>query len=369
MFAYALRRLLISIPILLVFSFVMYIVLYQAADPTARLRQIPGLRAADLQRIIEQQGLNDPWYTGYVNWLKDFVKGDWGVSASNRASDAASLVFGHMPATLQLMVGALVVSTLIAAPLGVYSAVRRYSGFDYAGTAFAYIGYAIPTFLLGLLLQLFAIWTKDNGWAIIPFLIGVGLMLAGIFRLREGLGPRITTGVGAVLVVLAVVFWGSLGGHGNLFFYTAQSQGAFLSPEWFRHYTLPLITLSVVSIAGWSRFQRSATLEVLNADYLRTARAKGLSERSVVGRHALRNALLPLITIMAIDIGAVFTGAVITETVFAWPGIGTLFFDAAQNRDIPVAMGVLMFGAVMIIVFNLIADIAYAVADPRIRLS
>jgi peptide/nickel transport system permease protein len=130
-----------------------------------------------------------------------------------------------------------------------------------------------------------------------------------------------------------------------------------------------VVALSIISVAGWSRYQRSATLDVLNADYLRTARAKGLSERVVIGRHALRNALLPLITVMAIDIGALFSGAVVTESVFAWPGIGTLFVKSALDRNVPIAMGIVMFGALMIVAFNLIADVAYAVADPRIRLA
>ena len=184
----------------------------------------------------------------------------------------------------------------------------------------------------------------------------------------------LTALAGFLIVVLSLVFWNKAGGDGQLIFKTAgrftdASTGSIFSVDHLQHLALPVITLSIVSIAGWSRYQRSTTIDVLSADYLRTARAKGLSERTVIGRHALRNALLPLITIAAIDIGAVFTGAVVTETVFGWPGIGRLFYDAALNRDITVAMGVVMLGAIMIVVFNLIADLAYAVADPRIRLS
>jgi peptide/nickel transport system permease protein len=370
---YTARRLAINIPVLLAFSFVMYLVLYKAGDPVARYRQIPGIRAADLQRIIKLNHLDEPALPGYWHWLKGFVQGDWGVSATNQASTAAHEIFSRMPATLELLGGALLVSLLIGAPLGVYSAVRRYSGFDYTATGFAYLGYAMPTFLLGLLLQMFAIWMKDHGWAIIPLVFGSILVLMGIFRLRQGLSPRITVAVGAVFVLISVVFWDSFGGHGNLVLYTATrfsaGNSSMLTLDHLRHLVLPVVALSVVSIAGWSRYQRSATLDVLNADYLRTARAKGLSERKVIGKHALRNALLPLITVIAIDAGALFSGAVVTEAVFAWPGIGSLFIKSSLDRNVPVAMGIIMFGAFMVVAFNLIADIAYAVADPRIRLN
>jgi peptide/nickel transport system permease protein len=422
-FGYILRRLAINIPVLIVFSFVMYLVLYKAGDPVARFRQIPGIRAEDLQRIIALNHLDDPWYKGYTQWLSGFVRGDWGTSATNQADTAAEVIFRSMPATLELLGGALIVSTLIGAPLGIYSAVRRYSGFDYSATAFAYLGYAMPTFLVGLLLQMFALWMQDHGWAVIPLTLGLVLVLAAVFRIARDLETRALVLVGGVLAVVSLVLWAAVGtwaaapfvvamgllaagavrstraplpsriavvagaalaavslglwdhfgGHGNLVFFTATrfsgAGGSIWSLDHLRHLILPVVTLSVVSVAGWSRYQRSATLDVLNADYLRTARAKGLSERVVIGRHALRNALLPLITVMAIDIGALFAGAVVTESVFAWPGIGTLFVQSALDRNVPIAMGIVMFGALMIVAFNLIADIGYAVADPRIRLA
>ncbi|MCU0308778.1 MAG: ABC transporter permease [Thermoleophilia bacterium] len=378
MIAYALRRLLIQLPILLVFSFVMYLVLFHAADPKARLQQIPGARAEDIQRIIEQQGLDKTWYEGYWGWLGDFVQGDWGASFSNKAVGAATLIWDRLPATLELMLVSLLLSILIAAPIGIYSALRRYTPFDYATTAFSYIGFAMPTFLLGLLLQMFAIWSQQNGWAVIPFTIGLILVLATVTTLlkpqRSSRGIAITAGVGFVLIWMSLAFWGSFGGDGQLIFKTAgrftdAANGSMFSVDHLQHLALPVITLAVVNIAAWSRYQRSATIDVLSADYLRTARAKGLPERTVIGRHALRNALLPLITIVAIDIGFAFSGAVVTETVFGWPGIGRLLYDAALDGDITVAMGVIMLGAFMIVVFNLIADLAYAIADPRIRLA
>jgi peptide/nickel transport system permease protein len=422
-FGYILRRLAINVPVLIVFSFVMYLVLYKAGDPVARFRQIPGIRAEDLQRIIALNHLDDPWYKGYGQWLSGFVRGDWGTSATNQADTAAGVIFRSMPATLELLGGALIVSTLIGAPLGIYSAVRRYTGFDYSATAFAYLGYAMPTFLVGLLLQMFALWMQNHGWAVIPLALGLVMVLAAVFRIardletralafgggalavvslllwvavgtwavapfvvamgllaaaavrstRAPLPSRVVVVVGAALAGISLGLWDHFGGHGNLVFFTATrfsgAGGSIWSLDHLRHLILPVVALSIISVAGWSRYQRSATLDVLNADYLRTARAKGLSERVVIGRHALRNALLPLITVMAIDIGALFAGAVVTESVFAWPGIGTLFVKSALDRNVPIAMGIVMFGALMIVAFNLIADVAYAVADPRIRLA
>jgi len=374
-FAYIVRRIAVTVPVLVVFSFVMYLILYQAADPRARIRQIPGIRGEDIARLTKQMGLDKPWYSGYWDWLKNVVlHGDFGQSFSNKAAGASTLLFDRMPATLELLLGALIVATLIGAPLGIFSALRPYSGFDYTATAFAYIGFAMPTFLLGLLLQLFALWMQEHGWAIIPMVIGIILVLSSVFRIAKGgLTPRIVVAVGVLLTVISIVFWGSFGGHGNLVLPTASRlsdvNGSLLSFDHAKHLVLPVITLAVVSIAGWSRYQRSTTLDVLSADYLRTARAKGLSERTVVGRHALRNALIPLISVLAVDIGGVFVGAVVTETVFGWPGVGRLFFESAQNRDIPVAMAVLIFGAILVVAFNLLADIAYAITDPRIRLN
>jgi peptide/nickel transport system permease protein len=370
---YVLRRLAISIPLLLVFSFIMYLALYKAGDPLARFRQVPGLRAEDLQRIIELNHLDEPWYSGYWGWLKGFVTGDWGTSAVNPANTATEEIARRLPATFELLGGALIVSTIIGAFLGIFSALRRYSGFDYSSTAFAYLGYAMPTFLLGLFLQMFAIWMKDNGWAIIPFVAGLILILATVFHARRSKPALVTCAIGLVVAVFSLVFWDRFGGDGELVFYTqtrfSPGNDSIWTLDHFRHLVLPVVTLSVISIAGWSRYQRSAMLDVLNADYLRTARAKGLPERTVVGRHALRNAMLPLITVMAIDIAALFSGAVITEQVFAWPGIGTLFLGSAFDRNVPVAMGIVMIGAIVVVVFNLLADVAYSLADPRIRLA
>ncbi len=373
MSTYLLRRVAISIPLLLVFSFVMYLALYKAGDPVARFRAVPGLRADDLQRIIRINHLDESWYSGYWGWLRGFVTGDWGTSATDPSDTAAQEIGRRLPATLELLGGALVVSTLVGAGLGILSALRRASGFDHSATAFAYLGYATPTFLLGLLLQMFAIWMEGNGWAVIPFVAGLLLMLATVFHVRRSRPALVTCAIGAGVAILALVFWGRLGGGGHLLFYTQNRFSPGSDSIWtldhLRHLVLPVVTLSVISIAGWSRYQRSAMLDVLNADYLRTARAKGLSERAVIGRHALRNALLPLITVMAIDIALLFSGAVVTEQVFAWPGIGTLFLQSAQERNVPVAMGIVMIGAIAVIVFNLLADLAYSLADPRIRLA
>ena len=202
--AYVIRRILISIPLLLVFSFVMYLLLYKAGDPIARFRQIPNIRAEDLARIIKLNHLDDPWYTGYWRWLKGFVTGDWGTSATNPANTAISEISRRLPATLELLGGALIVSTIFGAFLGIFSALRRYSGFDYAATGFAYLGFALPTFLLGLFLQMFAIWMRDHGWAVIPFALGLILILATVFHVRKSKPALITCAIGLGVAILSV---------------------------------------------------------------------------------------------------------------------------------------------------------------------
>jgi ABC-type dipeptide/oligopeptide/nickel transport system permease component len=241
-------------------------------------------------------------------------------------------------------------------------------------TGVAYLGFATPTFLAGLLLQLGAIWMRDNGWAVLPFALGTVIVLAGLARLRRrGAGTAAVLAAGAVLIVLSVALWGRLGGDGQVILYTGQRfsfdhEGELLSLDHLQHLVLPVLTLALINVAVWSRFQRAVLIEVLRSDHVRAARARGLSERRVVLAHGLRNALAPLVTLVALDLGALFSGAVITETVFSWPGMGSLLRDAAIGRDINVAMGIVMIGAVAVVVANLLADLAYAALDPRVEL-
>jgi peptide/nickel transport system permease protein len=372
--AYAGRRLLIAIPLLWIVSLISYLLLYRAADPVARLRQIPGVRAEDLGRLIEQQGLDAPWYEGYWTWLGNFLHGDWGVSTSSPGSSALEVIGEALPATIELMLLALVVSTVLGVVIGVACAVRPMSRTDLALSGVAYLGFATPTFLAGVLLQLGAVWLRDNGWAAIPFALGTVLVLVALARLRRGgAGTIAVLAGGVVVIVLSLLLWGRLGGDGETLLYTGQRYSFGHEGEWFslnhlQHLVLPVITLALVNIAVFSRFQRAVLIQELGSDYVAAARARGLTERRIVLGHALRNSLAPIVTLVALDLGALFAGAVVTETVFAWPGMGRLLRDAALARDINVAMGIVMIGAAAVVVANLLADLAYAALDPRVDL-
>jgi len=371
-FSYILRRILIAVPTLLIFSFAMFTVLFQAGDPVASLRGGRPLDPETVAAILEENGFNDPFLVQYWNWLTGFFTGDWGVSFKDQAP-AFEEITGKLGATIELLGVALIVTLLIAVPVGILGATRRYSTFDNVSTGFAYMGFATPTFFVGLLLQLMTVSLTRNGWGQIIFGVGVLLSVGGVvFFLRDhGRWIGIAAGVGVAL--LGAIFWGV--NQGEALFFTGKrftpfiDSQAIFTVDHLQHLVLPVATITVITIATWSRYLRSTMLDVLSQDYLRTARAKGLSERAVIYRHALRNATLPLITIMAIDAASFFQGAVVTETVFSWDGIGSRLVQAVREQDIPIAMGIVMIGALMVVIFNILADVAYSVADPRIRLS
>ena len=371
--AYVGRRLGIAVPLLWIVSVVAYLLLYRAADPIARLRQVPGVRAADITRLVEQQGLDAPWYEGYWRWSSGFVRGDWGLSATHRGAGALETIGGAVPATLELMGLALLVSALAGVGIGVVCALRPLSGRDLTLTGLSYLGFATPTFLAGVLLQLGAIWMRDHGWAVIPFGLGAILLVAGAARVRRGGAAPVVAAAGGALVLVSVVFWERLGGDGQAILYTGQRfsfghEGEILSVNHLQHLVLPVLALSMLNVAVWSRFQRAVLIDELRSDHVAAARARGLSERRVVVGHALRNALAPIVTLVALDLGAMFSGAVVIETVFSWPGMGRLLRDAAVTRDINVAMGIVMIGAVAVVLANLVADLACAALDPRVNL-
>ena len=322
MFIYVLRRVLYSIPVLLVATLLVFLMVNATFDPTAKLANTrEGAAAREAMR--EKLGLDQPTLVRYKDWLVDAAHGDFGVSYRSRepVSTMVKPAFGF---TLQLIGWGILISAVVAVTMGVYSAVRQYSVSDYVFTGMSFIGIAMPPFWFGLIAQQFAVNLK--GWLgrDDPVLYFVGLHSAG------------TGGI-------------------NL--------------DYLQHLVLPVMTLTIQIIASWSRFQRAAMLEVLSSDYIRTARAKGVPRRRVIFKHALRNALIPLVTVMALDIGALFGGLVITESIFSVPGMGRMFVDGLLNGDSPVVLSWLLVSSVFIVLFNLFADLLYSWLDPRIRLS
>jgi len=303
------------IPLLFGISIVLFAVIQAApgGPEGALLESGRFIDPAVIEAYRERLGVDQPVYIQYLRWLAAAFSGDLGTSFST-TRPVAEMIFERLPATLELMGAAFLFAAIVAILLGIVSAVRQYSWFDHLGTGLSFVGIAMPVFWFALILQL--VFGVFLGW----------LPIAG------------TETVGA----------SSLADH-------------------LLHLILPTIFLSFNYIAGWSRYLRSSLLSVLRADYVRTARAKGLPERKVIGVHALRNALIPLLSIMALNLSSLFSGAVITETVFAWPGIGRMFVQAMFSRDYPLLMGILMLGSLMVIVFNLVADLLYGILDPRIR--
>ena len=320
MIAYVTRRAIFSVFILFLASVVIFYVVSLAGDPLTYLRQNPRVSAEDLARFTALYGLDQPLYQQYLIWITDFLQGDMGRSYSQNTS-VNSIVAPRIWPTVLLMGSSLLITVLIAVPFGVYSAIKKYSAADNVGTFLSFVGFSMPTFWLGLILQL---------------VLGVYLTSWAGVRLFYTSGMR--SGVGGFVDLL-------------------------------QHLALPAIALSVISVAQFSRFQRAAMLDVLSSDYLRTARAKGLSQRVVYLKHALRNALMPTVTLLALEMGLIFGGAVITETVFAWPGMGTWLVGAIRARDYPILQGGILFVSIVFVLVNLVVDVLYAVINPRIRVS
>ena len=318
MVAYIVRKVIFSLVVLFLASIVIFGLVALGPDPLAELRQNPAIRGEDLQRIADRYGLNDPLYVQYGIWMGDMLQGNFGESFKQQAP-VTSIIVPRIWPTILLMGTSLIFTVIIAIPFGIYSAIKKYSALDNAGTFLSFMGYSMPSFWLGLILQL----------------------VLGIY-LADWAGRRI--------------------------FYVSgmsSANGGFV--DLLQHLTLPVLTLSAISIAEFSRFQRGAMLEVLTSDYLRTARAKGLSQWTVHMKHALRNACIPTVTLVALSMGTAFGGAVITETVFSWPGLGFLLSDSIFKGDYNVVRALLMISAALIVFFNLVADITYSLVDPRVR--
>lgn len=367
--AYILRRLLGLIPVLLGVSFIVFMMLRLIPGDPATI--ILGERSTEVQRVNlrRQLGLDKALFfdfsgernlldTQYFNFMGGLLQGDLGTSILRRTSVSSELE-AFFPATVELALAALTIATFVGIVTGVISATRRGSLFDAASMTVALVGVSMPIFWLGLMLQyLFAVNLDilPISQRVSPDLVRGFEQVTGLYLL-DGLIPRCPNG--------SLPEWAGL--------VPTCPNGASLTLrldvtlDALRHLILPAITLSTVPLAIIARMTRSAMLEVLNADYIRTARAKGLQEYTILVRHALKNALLPVVTVVGLQLGLLLAGAILTETVFNWPGIGTWILNGITGRDYPVVQGGVMFVAFVFVIVNLLVDLSYAWLDPRIR--
>lgn len=339
---YIIRRLLQAIPLLFIISLILFVLLRNVGDPLATMGGRQATRSADRERLARQLGLDKPVITQYVYWLvgndwtrvdldgdgtpetpgerKGVLRGDFGMSMVTRSKTAMQVIGERIPNTLLLMVPSEIIIIAIALAVGVYSALHQYSAIDNFITTFSFIAYSMPIFFIALgSIYLFSVLLHRWG---LPYLPTVGMF-----------EPSVGKTTGQVLL----------------------------------HMILPVLSITFISTAAYSRYIRGTMLEVINQDYIRTARAKGLERSYVIYRHALKNAALPIVTVIGLDLPFLLAGAVVTERIFAWPGMGRLFLDHLERGDAPVVMGILMILAVAVIVFQILTDITYAWLDPRIR--
>ena len=311
-------RLLQAIPLILIISFVGFLVIQATGDPLAAFTVEADLTADDIQRLKAKYGLDKPKPIQYLNWLKHMLTGDWGFSYYTR-EPVAEMVLSRLPNTLILMGFSYVAILILGVTLGVLSAVYQYSIFDHIVTGISFLGIAAPSFWLALMLiYLFAVQFMQWGLPSLP--------VSGMFEFEVG-----------------KTFW-----------------------QVVTHVILPATALATVVTARYIRFVRAEMLEKINMDFVRTARAKGISRTTVLFKHVLPNALLPLITLIGLDIPNFMSGTIVIETVFSWPGMGRLFWSAAERTDIPVLMATMMLVAVLTVSTQLLADLFYGLVDPRI---
>jgi peptide/nickel transport system permease protein len=338
---YVVRRLLQAIPLLILISIVLFYLTNAMGDPIASFGGRRRVRSKDRERLTRVLGLDKPVYVQYLIWLvgndwmdidvdgdgiadqkgtrKGVLRGDFGDSFMEKRP-VMEMIGERLRNTLILMISSELLVLGLALFIGIYSALRQYSALDYIFTASTFIALSMPVFWLGLLLMfVFAVNFKQWG---LPYFPTVGMYDLAV-------GPTV--------------------------------------PQILWHLVLPVLTASIGFVAGYSRFIRSQMLEVTSQDYIRTAYAKGVPGRKVITGHALKNASLPIVTLVGLDLPILFSGAVVTETIFAWPGMGRLFWDAARDTDVPVIMGLLVITAVLVIVFQILTDVAYTFLDPRIR--
>jgi len=338
---YILRRLLQGIPLLFIISILLFVMLQNMGDPLATMGGRTVTRSEDRARLARQLGLDKPILVQYIYWLvgndwthvdvdgdgiaetqgirKGVLRGDFGNSLVRR-QPAMDVILDRLPNTLILMLTSEFVVIIGALVIGVYSAIKQYSLLDNAVTAFAFVGYSMPIFFIALsAMYIFAVNFKRWG---LPYLPTVGMF-----------DPQVGETPGQIIL----------------------------------HLILPVLAISINSFSAYSRYVRSAMLEAMNQDYIRTARAKGLPRREIIFIHALKNASLPIVTVVGLDLPFLLGGALVTERIFAWPGMGRLFLDHVSRGDTPVVMGIMMLIAIAVIIFQILTDIVYAWLDPRIR--
>src|SRR6266478_4935817 len=313
---YILRRLMIAIPSLLGISLVLFVVLSLApGDPFSELATNPNVPPEVRLALRAKFGLDDPIYLRYLHWLAAMAQGDWGFWFTSRMN-VDTLILQRLPTTLYVIGSAQLLALSIAIPVGVYAATKPYSIFDQIANTLAFIGFSLPTFFTGLLLIL--VFSINLGW--LPFVFRTDIVATGWHW-----------------------YW-----------------------EQFRQSVMPVAVLGLAQGASWTRFVRSAVLDVIRLDHVTTARSKGLTERVVIVKHVVRNALIPVVTLVALSMPFVFGGAIVTEQIFRVPGIGSLLISSILANDTPVIMAVTFVFACLVILFNLIADMLYGWLDPRI---
>lgn len=310
---YLIRRALISAVTLLAISMVVFSILALApGDPLAGFATNPNVTPELRERLRDQLGINDPIHIRYVKWGREYLQGNWGQSFQTKGP-VRDYIVGRVPVTLIVIGSSLLLSVVIAIPIGVISAIKQYSAFDQISTTFAFLGFSLPTFFTGLL---------------------------------------------AILLFSVKLDW-------LPFVYDSQVNGFWGN---FKQSIMPICVLGLAGAAQLTRFVRASMLETINQDYVRTARAKGLREKTVVLFHAMRNAMIPVVTIIALQIPTIFGGAVVTEQIFRVPGIGSALISAIGGADTPVVMAITFGVAILVVLFNVIADVLYAVLDPRIKM-
>jgi peptide/nickel transport system permease protein len=313
---YLLRRLIIALPSLLAISLILFVLLALApGDPFGELASNPNIPPEVREALRLKFGIDDPILIRYFHWLVAMLHGDWGFSFASRV-DVDTLILQRIPTTLYVVGSAQLLALAVALPVGVYAAMRPYSLFDQIANTFAFIGFSLPTFFTGLLLIL--IFSVNLGW--LPFVYRADINASGWHW-----------------------YW-----------------------EYLKQAIMPVTVLGLFQAASYTRYVRSAVLDVIKLDYVTTARSKGLDERKVIVRHVVRNALIPVVTLVALQMPSVFGGAIITEQIFRIPGIGSLLISAILANDTPVIMAVTFVFACLVILFNLLADVIYGWLDPRI---